>query len=79
MTPAELNEFTTAVADAVASRLASRPRLTDRHDTATALGVSLPTLDRLRAAGRITPIMVGARVMFELEAVIAELRGDAHE
>ena len=79
LTPAELSELAKAIADAVADRLSSRPRLTDRHGLAEQLGVSVPTVDRLRAAGRIRPVMVGSRPMFDTDDVVAQLRGHEHE
>lgn len=75
MTPNELTELVDQIADAVADRLANRSRLVDRHGLATQLNVSVPTIDRLRREKRITPVMIGTRPMFDVEAVVSELRG----
>lgn len=74
LTPNELAEMADVIADQVAERLSRQPRLLDRHGLAEHLGVSVPTVDRLRASGRITPVMVGNRPMYAVDDVIRELR-----
>ena len=74
MTPDELESFADLLAENVADRLACRPRLVDRHGLAEQLGVSVPSIDRLRKAGRIQSINVGNRPMFDTAATIADLR-----
>ncbi len=62
-----------AVSEAVrpfAERLNDNGRLLDGDEMATRLGVSRPTLDRLRAAGTVPSIKVGSRRLFDAEAVL---------
>lgn len=70
------------IADAVVQRLADRlptaaqsadADLLDGPAMAKRLGISLPTLDRMRAAGKIPFIRLGRRVLFQLDAVLAAL------
>lgn len=79
LTPHELDKLANHIADRVAARLSSRPKLVDRHGIAAQLGVSVPTIDRLRRDGQITPVTVGSRVMYSPDDVIAELREVDHE
>ena len=74
ITPAELTELADAIAEAVANRLANRPRLLDRHGFALAIGVSVPTVDRGRRDGTFEAIMVGSKPMFDIDANIHRLR-----
>jgi hypothetical protein len=68
------------VADAVVGRLEpllkapARPALLDRRGLALALGVGLDTVDRMRGEG-MPELRVGDAPRFELDAVIAWLRG----
>lgn len=73
MTPAELELFADRLANAVADRLANRPRLVDRVALAKQTGLSVPTLDRLRKAGTVPCIVSGSRVLFDINAVVAAL------
>lgn len=71
-------ELTTRVIDGLGSRLAELlpqpgPELLDRRGLAQFLGVSLPTVDRLRAEGLPT-LMVVESPRFERERVLAWLR-----
>ena len=77
--PADLSELADAVADRVADRLANRPRLVDRVELANQLGVSVPTVDRLRASGRIPEIKIGSRIQFDIEAVLNALREGSND
>ena len=79
LTNQEQEDLATRIGQVVADRLLNRQRLTDRVATAARLGVSVPTLDRLRSSGRVTPIVIGSRVMYDVEAVIADLAGGADD
>lgn len=41
------------------------PRLLGREDTASYIGVSVPTLDRMVGRGELTPVPMGGRVLFD--------------
>jgi hypothetical protein len=65
-----------AVADALADGMPEAkqgPVLVDREDLATALKVSVPTVDRLREKGMPT-IMIGDCPRFEIAACVEWLR-----
>lgn len=79
ITPSELAALAESIATAVADRLANQPRLIDRHALAVHLGVSVPTIDRLRRNGQITSISVGSRILFDPNSVIEDLREVDHE
>lgn len=70
-TPQELDRLADAVADRLAAKLLDRPRLVDRVELARELGVSVPTIERLCAAGSIPVVRMGRRVLFDPAAVIA--------
>lgn len=75
MTPSELEHLACLVAD----KLAKRPRLVDRVELRSLLGVGESTLDRLTKRGEIPSIRVGRRVLFDPDAVIAALTAsEAH-
>ena len=79
MTPMEKEEFASEIAEQVAAKLACQPRLVDRCGLAKLLGVSVPTIDRLKAAGKIPFHDLGKRCQrFDPDAVIRALSdGDA--
>ncbi|TWU24899.1 Helix-turn-helix domain protein [Novipirellula galeiformis] len=49
------------------------PRLVDGDRMADLLGVSRPTVDRLRAAGEIPSVLLGRRRLYQPAAVVAAL------
>ncbi|HAF38579.1 MAG TPA: hypothetical protein DCG72_06295 [Gammaproteobacteria bacterium] len=49
-------------------------KLRSRSETADALCISLPTLDKLVKAGSIPHIPIGHRISFDLKEVIAALK-----
>jgi excisionase family DNA binding protein len=70
-TPHELDRLADAVADRLAAKLLDQPKLVDRVELARVLGVSVPTIERLSAAGSIPVVRMGRRVLFDPAAVIA--------
>ena len=70
MTPAELSHFAVEIAEAVAEKLANRPRLVDKVALSEMIGLSVPTIDR---RPEIPRIRVGSRVLFDPDAVIEAL------
>ena len=76
LTPAELDRFVDRIADAVALKLASQPKLVDRHTLAQILSVSVPTIERLQAAGRLPCVRLKRRVLYDADACIAALSSD---
>lgn len=79
MTPSEEAAFISRIADAVADRLAIRPRLVNRNQLALALGVSVPTIERLQRNGRIAPIRIGKRCCYDIEAAVRALSESAEQ
>ena len=77
MTPAELELFADRLANAVADRLANRPRLVDRVTLSEITTLSVPTIDRRRRDGSIPSITCGSRVLFDLAAVIRALTAES--
>ncbi len=73
ISPADFEALTTAIAEAVAARLANTPRLVDRNALARLIGVSVPTIERLQREGKIPIVRAGARVLYDTNAVIAAL------
>ena len=75
-----LTELITRIADAVAERVLpavstdSKNELIDEPAIAERLGVSRPTLQRLRKAGKAPFVRLGRRVMYDQSDVIAALR-----
>lgn len=62
MTPFEIENLANAVADRVASRLASRvdgDSLIDVHAAADLMGCSVPTVERLTKSGAIPSVKIG--------------------
>jgi len=73
MTPAELDRLVDRIADAVALKLASQPKLVDRHALAQIIGVSVPTIERLQASGKLPFVRLKRLVRYDVDAVIAAL------
>ena len=73
LSPAELASLTDAIATAVAAKLAARPRLVDRYDLATAIGISVPSIERLQRDSVIVPIRAGRRCLYDIDVTIAAL------
>ena len=73
LTPAELDRFVDRIADAVALKLASQPKLVDRHALAQIIGVSVPTIERLQASGKLPFVRLQRLVRYDVDAVIAAL------
>jgi phage terminase Nu1 subunit (DNA packaging protein) len=73
MTPAELDRLVDRIAEAVAAKLASQPKLVDRHQLSEIIGVSVPSIERLQAAGRLPVVRVGRLVRYDVSTVIAAL------
>jgi hypothetical protein len=71
--PAERQEFIDAIAEAVATKLASQPRLVDRVELSRVLGVSVPSLERLQASGQLPVVRIGRRCLYDPSACIAAL------
>lgn len=73
LTPAELDRLVDRIADAVASKLASQPKLVDRHALAQIIGVSVATIERLQASGKLPFVRLKRLVRYDVDAVIAAL------
>lgn len=73
ISPADFEALTSAIAEAVAVRLANTPRLVDRNVLARLIGVSVPTIERLQREGKIPIVRAGARVLYDPNAIIAAL------
>ncbi len=58
---------------------AQEPRLVTRDRMAELLTISVPMLDRMRAAGSIPSVMIGARRLYAPADVIAALGGKSNE
>lgn len=71
LSPQEIAALADAVAEQVVDKLTSRPRLVDRYELAKLLSVSVPTIERLSAAGDIPLVRMGRRVLYDPAAVIA--------
>lgn len=75
----DLDELIAAICGSLITALqpllseSSEPRLINGDRMADLLGVSRPTVDRMRAAGEIPSIMIGSRRLYQPEAVIAAL------
>ncbi len=76
LSPGELELFVEKIAKAVAEKLASQPKLVDRHALAQILSVSVPTIERLQAAGRLPFVRLKRRVLYDVDACIAALSSD---
>lgn len=73
LSPADLDRLAARVADHLAAKLANRRRLVDGIELAEICGVSLATIERHKAAGRIPFVSFGVRVKYDPDAVIAAL------
>lgn len=70
-----IRDVAAAVVAQIRPLLASKsgPRLVDGEKLAELTSLSRPTIDRLRASGRIPSIPVGSRRLYRPEAVVAAL------
>ena len=59
MTPAEIDSLAKALAERLAERVSDGDGWIDVHGAANVLGCSVPTVERLTAAGKIPSIKVG--------------------
>ncbi|GAA4455343.1 hypothetical protein GCM10023156_29170 [Novipirellula rosea] len=81
----DLANLTEAVASAVYAKMqpllatASAPRLVDGDRLAELLGVSRPTVDRMRSSGEIPSVSIGRRRLYDPNAVIAALGESSNE
>lgn len=73
VTPLDLDKLAAKIAEIVAEKLASRPRLVDRVELCRLLGLGESSIDRLTKRGQIPSIRAGRRVLYEPNAVIAAL------
>lgn len=76
MTPVELDRLADAVADRVASRLAAQSdseALLDSYGAAALLRCSVPTIERLTAAGELPSVKVGRLRRYSRAALIERL------
>lgn len=73
LTPSDLENFASKIADLVVQRLADQPALLDRVALAKKIGLSVPTIDRMVRDGQIPAIKGRSRVLFDLKAVKAAL------
>ena len=69
LSPADIDRL----AESIAQRLASRPRLVDRVEIAQMLGLSVPTIERYTRSGTLPCVRVGRRVLYAPESVIESL------
>jgi phage terminase Nu1 subunit (DNA packaging protein) len=69
LSPQELD----AVAEGIAARLRSQPRLVDRNRLAELVGLSVATIERLTRFGKIPVIRAGSRCLYDVDRVVAEL------
>lgn len=73
LSPADLASLTDAIAEAVAAKMATMPRLVDRNALAHLLGVSVPTIERMQSDGQIPVVRLNRRVMYDPDAVVNTL------
>lgn len=80
-TPRQMEQLADMIADRLATRLptSSLPRLLSRAELADALGVSLSHIENKLKDGTITPVRVGARVLFDYAATVSELREQSRQ
>lgn|GEM_PF-1218816 len=71
--------FAQRVLDRLPAAKPANTVLVDSPEMAKRLGISQPTLDRLRAAGTVPCIRIGRRVQYSPDAVIAALQAADHE
>jgi excisionase family DNA binding protein len=71
MTPHEIERLADAIAERLAERFPSADDLVDVHGAAKALNCSVPTVERLVAAGKIPSIKVGRLRRFRRADVLA--------
>ena len=74
MTPAELEVLANTIAESVANRLNQQPRLLSREALARTIGVSVPTIDRMRREGQLPFIKIRGTIRYDPGAVIEHLR-----
>lgn len=74
MTPSDIEAIAEAVADRVAAKLANADRALDVHGVAELLGCSVPTVERLNAAGELPSYRVGRLRRFDRGDVLASLK-----
>ncbi len=79
MSPLEMDEFVKLLADGVADRLAEMPLLVNKDKLAQLFAVSVATIGRLKAAGKLPTVRVGRRVLFDPAACIAALSSNNEE
>lgn len=73
LSPSQLEELATEIASKLADRMESQSALLDYSALAEWLGVSIPSVERLKKEGRIPFISVGRRIVFDRAAVTAAL------
>lgn len=71
MTPHEIDQLADAIVDRLAERVPSADDLVDIHSAAKALGCSVPTVERLVAAGKIRSRKVGRLRRFRRADLLA--------
>lgn len=73
LTPTELDKLAREIAEMVAAKVASRPRLVDRYQLADILGCSVPTVERLQSEGLVPVIRLGRAVRYDANQVVEAL------
>lgn len=73
LSPAQISELADAVASRLAVRMAAQSALLDYVGLAKWLGVSVPTIEKLKRSGAIPYASTGRRVLFDRAAVVEAL------
>lgn len=73
LTLIELDAIADKVAEKIAKRLLEQPRLLSKTQLASALGLSVATIDRYVARQVIPVLRLGSRVMFDPQRVVEAL------
>lgn len=73
LSPSQLSALADAIASRLADRMENQSSLLDYAALAEWLGVSIPSVERLKREGRIPFVSVGRRIVFDRAAVAAAL------
>ena len=73
LSPVQLSLLADSIAVRLAERLQNQSSLLDYSALAEWIGVSIPSVERLKREGRIPFVSVGRRIVFDRAAVAAAL------
>lgn len=77
LSPHDLERLAELIAEKLDARMSGRPRLVDGLEMAEMAGVSLASIERAKAAGRIPYVKLGVRIKYSPDAVLAALTQNA--